>query len=240
MPNFVYDIAQAQDLPAPNPGLQFIPSMLRGGITLVRALSDIDISDVSKFLIGADTVYEFGGDSFYYKEKMISSQKYLVTGNSNNCEINIDMTKMSLADNSIEAGFSAFALEHVSDYPKFVAELERVLKPGGRFLLVVPFMYCFHAAPNDYVRFTKSYLEYLFQNWNIALSLNIGNRSVIAAEMYNEKPWMKLRSGTIKRTLLQVLSVICSLHYILSPSRCEAFPSAVLVLVERKNSDCSD
>lgn len=236
----MYDTAQAEELAAPNPGIQFIPSMLGGGITLVRALSDIDIAEVSKYLIGADTVYEFGGDSSYYKEKMAGSQKYLVTGKSNNCEINIDMTNMSLADNSIEAGFSAFALEHVADYLKFVEELERVLKPGGRFLLVVPFMYCFHAAPNDYVRFTKSYLEYLFRNWNVLLSLNIGNRSVIAAEMCNEKPWMKLRSGTIKRTLLRAFSVICSLHYILSPSRCEAFPSAVLVLVERKSSDGSD
>ncbi len=46
-------------------------------------------------------------------------------------------------------------LEHVERVNEFVEEIYRVLKPGGRFFLSTPFLYRYHAAPNDYQRFTE-------------------------------------------------------------------------------------
>ena len=52
-------------------------------------------------------------------------------------------------------------LEHVPQPFAAVAELDRVLKPGGTMLLCVPFMQPFHASPTDYFRYTAAGLRAL-------------------------------------------------------------------------------
>lgn len=45
-------------------------------------------------------------------------------------------------------------LEHVADAERVLAEINRVLKPGGTLLVSVPFLYPLHDAPHDYRRYT--------------------------------------------------------------------------------------
>jgi SAM-dependent methyltransferase len=45
-------------------------------------------------------------------------------------------------------------IEHVSDLDNLLAELSRVLLPGGLLLVTVPFAYNEHGAPGDYRRFS--------------------------------------------------------------------------------------
>lgn len=45
-------------------------------------------------------------------------------------------------------------LEHVPDAEAVVSEIARVLKPGGRLLITVPFLYPTHEAPYDFWRTT--------------------------------------------------------------------------------------
>ena len=52
-------------------------------------------------------------------------------------------------------------LEHVDDPVKVMAEIHRVLAPGGYVHLVVPFCHPFHAYPKDYRRFTLPGLKQL-------------------------------------------------------------------------------
>lgn len=51
-------------------------------------------------------------------------------------------------------------LEHVPDPQKVLAEIARVLRPGGVLLVSVPFMYPIHNAPFDFHRFTRHGLEH--------------------------------------------------------------------------------
>lgn len=52
-------------------------------------------------------------------------------------------------------------LEHVRDPLKVMAEIQRVLKPGGYAHLVTPFCHPFHEYPKDYRRFTLDGLKEL-------------------------------------------------------------------------------
>jgi SAM-dependent methyltransferase len=45
--------------------------------------------------------------------------------------------------------------EHVFTPNKFMKEINRVLKPGGKLLLAVPFVWDEHEQPNDYARYSS-------------------------------------------------------------------------------------
>lgn len=52
---------------------------------------------------------------------------------------NEDITRLTFADGTFDYVISLDVLEHVPDYRAALRELQRVLKPGGRLLLSVPF-----------------------------------------------------------------------------------------------------
>ena len=65
-------------------------------------------------------------------------------------------------DNTFDAVISEAVLEHVRDPQRVVAEMYRVLKPGGYVCAAVPFLQGYHASPHDYQRWTVSGFETLF------------------------------------------------------------------------------
>jgi SAM-dependent methyltransferase len=56
-------------------------------------------------------------------------------------------------------------LEHVPDPDRVVAEMFRVLKPGGEAQVVVPFCHPYHAYPADYSRFSRERLADMFADF---------------------------------------------------------------------------
>jgi SAM-dependent methyltransferase len=58
-------------------------------------------------------------------------------------------------------------LEHLHSPHLAIAEMRRVLKRGGKLILTARFIYPLHNIPNDYYRFTKYGLRYLFKEWEI-------------------------------------------------------------------------
>jgi SAM-dependent methyltransferase len=67
--------------------------------------------------------------------------------------------RLPLADSSCDGIVLEAVLEHVSDADTTLAEARRVLTPGGRVYVDVPFMQGYHEAPDDYRRFTRSGLH---------------------------------------------------------------------------------
>ena len=57
-------------------------------------------------------------------------------------------------DNSFEGVISTQVLEHVPDPRGLLAEMYRVIRPGGKLLISLPFVWQEHEEPYDFFRFT--------------------------------------------------------------------------------------
>jgi ubiquinone/menaquinone biosynthesis C-methylase UbiE len=56
---------------------------------------------------------------------------------------------MPLANGSVGSSECDAVLEHATDPSRAVAEMSRILRPGGLLHVVVPFCHPFHAYPRD-------------------------------------------------------------------------------------------
>lgn len=65
-----------------------------------------------------------------------------------------DGAHLPFASSSFDTVLLLEVLEHVTDAESVLAEICRVLKPEGRLLISVPFLYPLHDAPHDYRRYT--------------------------------------------------------------------------------------
>lgn len=68
-------------------------------------------------------------------------------------------------DASVEAAVCVEVLEHVEHPHRAVAELLRVLKPGGLVIGSTPFLLGIHDHPADYYRYTRYGLSHLFEGF---------------------------------------------------------------------------
>ena len=67
--------------------------------------------------------------------------------------------KIPIKEKSFDICLMFNVLEHIYDWHFIFGEVRRLLKENGRIYLIIPFIYPIHAAPNDYVRVTSSYIE---------------------------------------------------------------------------------
>ncbi len=74
-----------------------------------------------------------------------------------------DLTAIPFRDASFDAVVNIVTLEHVREPASVLLELSRVLRPGGRLLLVVPHEWEEHQTPHDYFRYTRYGLKYLLE-----------------------------------------------------------------------------
>ena len=101
-----------------------------------------------------------GGENSRYRKNLPSEIEY----SSVNIDPDINPTwlvepgkKLPIKSNTFDMCMSMNTLEHVYD-PKFlVGEIFRILKPGGKVIITVPWIFCIHGHPDDYTRATPSW-----------------------------------------------------------------------------------
>lgn len=75
-----------------------------------------------------------------------------------------DGTRIPLPDESVDHVLMVEVLEHLFDPRLSLAEIRRVLRPGGRLLLTCPFMWPLHEEPYDYARYTPFAIQHLLES----------------------------------------------------------------------------
>ena len=109
-----------------------------------------------------------GGDNCNYRHVL----KY-----ANYTSVNIDKKispdflikvneKIPIKDNSFDTCLMFNVLEHIYDWNFIFCEVKRLLISKGKLYIIIPFLYPIHAAPNDYLRVTKSYIDKFLENNN--------------------------------------------------------------------------
>lgn len=123
-----------------------------------------------------------------------------------------DLRSLPLADGCLAGLLSVAVLEHVPDPAAHIAEMHRVLKPGGRLLCFIPFMQPFHASPYDYQRFTDVGLREQFRQFDV-VSVRVG-AGPTSALLWVLQEWLALILSFGSRHLYRV---ILPVMWILSP-----------------------
>ena len=83
--------------------------------------------------------------------------------NSKQADIFYDGVYFPLEDAAFDGILTTQVLEHVFTPEIFMTELNRVLKPGGKLLLTVPFVWDEHEQPYDFGRYSSFGLKALLE-----------------------------------------------------------------------------
>ncbi len=107
------------------------------------------LQEVLKYLVPRreEKILEIGcGRGFVVRElQNVSPETYGIDANPNSIEHGVasnlkamDAERLEFDDASFDKLYSFHAIEHIPDIKKALEEMERVLRPGGRILLVYP------------------------------------------------------------------------------------------------------
>jgi SAM-dependent methyltransferase len=121
-----------------------------------------------------------------------------------NVDVVADAMALPFADNSVDAALCECLLEHVPSPERVVAEMLRVLRPGGQLYIAVPFVYPFHACPNDFFRWSNEGVKQLLRNGEIEIvAPRSGPTSALVAQLVT---WSAITLSFGSETLYGVLS----------------------------------
>jgi SAM-dependent methyltransferase len=77
-------------------------------------------------------------------------------------DLTIDLREeLPFEDQSFDTILLTDVLEHIAEPEKVMSESARLLRPSGKLIVGVPFLYWVHEQPHDYYRYTEFALRFL-------------------------------------------------------------------------------
>ncbi len=78
-------------------------------------------------------------------------------------DIFYDGKNIPFAENTFDSVFSSEVFEHVFNLEEILAEIYRVMKPGGRLLFTCPFAWPEHEVPYDFARYSSFGIKHIIE-----------------------------------------------------------------------------
>ena len=170
---------------------------LTGKVTPARVLTEAAAAFLMPSLSG--DIIEIGALRNDFGKYADPSSRYVL---SNISEVGdffyLDAMNMHLADDSVDNFVCISVLEHIPDPFRAVGEMKRTLKKGGKLLLMVPFLYPFHADPSDFYRYTDKGLAVMLKGFRIDHAESLGN-SFGAVALILQKPFRSTALDRLRR-----------------------------------------
>ena len=124
-----------------------------------------------------------------------------------------DVYALPLKDNSVDAIIAECLVEHLKNPVAAVAEIHRVLRPGGLMYLSAPFIIGYHSSPGDYQRWTTSGLRELLKDFEEQeLGIAVGPTNTLT---YILREWLATVFSFNSRFLYQ--AIFLSLLIVFAP-----------------------
>jgi SAM-dependent methyltransferase len=115
-------------------------------------------------------ILDVGGDTRSPYQKLLRGTHQFTNLNLDvaagpNIRHNLENCPWPVSDEQFDAILLINVLEHIFNFTAVIHESWRVIKPGGKIVIVVPFLHQIHPSPHDYFRYTAETLERLFSEY---------------------------------------------------------------------------
>jgi SAM-dependent methyltransferase len=116
--------------------------------------------------------------------------------------------KAALGDEPFDLAICCHVLEHTKAPMRAARNIENLLRPGGLAYISTPWSQAFHAAPDDYWRFSMRGLSLLFGRLDVLSSFYSGGDvglDVAYRVERNGEPELDVRAGAVEQGLFQLV-----------------------------------
>jgi SAM-dependent methyltransferase/uncharacterized protein YbaR (Trm112 family) len=135
--------------------LRFVPSI---GSNLAAKDASAVMDEMLRGIAAPRVLVVGGGEVGQGLERFLNDPRYVIVESDvyfgSRCSIIADGHDLPFAADSFDAVICQAVLEHVARPHACIAEMHRVLKPGGVVFIDVPFLFPVHMGAHDFTRFT--------------------------------------------------------------------------------------
>lgn len=155
-----------------------LPKSVLAWLDPVQALIESEVKWAADELVEGQVVLDAGAGEARHR-KCFRRGRYIaldtgtgdISWNYSGLDVLGDLERLPLTSASVDCILCMVVLEHTRDPRQVILEFARVLKPGGKLAMVVPFLWEEHQEPHDYFRFTRYGVRLLFESSPFRLGL---------------------------------------------------------------------
>lgn len=153
------------------------------------------------------TIISIGAGVHRYRGDIVNVDIFPYEG----VDVVADAMALPIADNSVDGVICEYLLEHLPNPRAVITEIQRVLRPGGQAYIAVPFVYPFHASPNDFYRWSGEGLKKLCAGSTVVeLGSRSGPTSTLVAALVT---WTAITLSFGNEKLYGILAVLLQLVF---------------------------